>query len=171
MLSIFNLDSYKEYLINYYVYECDNNDIKKESRRKLIEQRYSDEYLQEVIDHTKEFILNIIDTCNDDYISIPIAYKEEYIFTNCTGGYHPDVLIPIDDIDKSVMISKHLLNCFLGKKFSVFIDEDEEEYFDESNGLSIGCSYFHPKLLITGDFSKKRKELSQELVRTLKLNN
>ena len=169
MLSIFNLDSYKEYLINYYFYECDNTESKKDSRRKLIEQRYSDEYLQSIIDNTKEFILNIIDTCNDDYISIPIAYREEYIFTNCTGGHHPDILIPIDEVDKSIKISKHLLDAFLGKKFSVFLDEDEEKYYDEEDGMLIGISYFHPKLLITGDFAKKRKELRQELVRALKL--
>ena len=162
MHNIFNLENYKEYLISYYFYNCDNNENKKSERKRILEQGYSDEYLQEIIDNTQEFILGLIDNCDNSSIIIDLAQDAEPIFTNCTGGYHPDVLMTIDEIDKRIKISKHLLKVFLGKNFMIYLDEEETEYFDEDDEFIIGCSYFHPKLNITGDFLKKREELKQE---------
>lgn len=172
MLDIFNLDSYKEYLISYYFYDCDHNDIKRLERKRILERNYTDDNLQSIVDNTKEFILNILDNTTDNYVSIELAKNEEYIFTNCTGGHHPDILMPIDETDKSFKISKYLLEKFLGREFMVYLDEEEIEYFDDNEDLFIGCSYFIPKLIISGNFSEKREKLNQEnqkeLVRVLK---
>ena len=112
MLDVFNLEYYKEYLISYYRYECDNNENKKLERQRILECNYSDNYLQEIVDNTKEFILNLIDNCSDTFNIIELAKSEDYIFTNCTGGYHPDILMTIDDEDKRITISKHLIEFF-----------------------------------------------------------
>ena len=180
MLSIFNLDNYKEYLISYYHYECDNSDSKKENRRILIEQRYSDDDLLEIIHNTKKFIEILMErtiNSNRTYIEFEISGDNKNIFTNCTGGYSPDTLIPIFTDDEDNYISKYLLKQFLGSSFMVDFDANVEEVIDEDDDMVIGSIYYTPKIVIVGNFKLLQEKYDDfqrgrdVLTRTLKKDN
>lgn len=173
MFNIFNLNNYKEYLISYCFYDLDNKEERKLERKKILEHRYSDEFLLNVIENTQEFIFNLLESCQSNYISIEMVKDKEYIFTNCTFGYYPDVLISISDFNGEKKISKYLLEKFLGKSFKTYFDVNEVETHDEEDeDLVIGCIYETQKFVIVGDFSKRREEIKKEkqteLVRVLK---
>ena len=176
MLESFDLDSYKEHLISYYYYECDNNEICKEKRKITLESRYTDEYLLEVINNTKEFItilLNQTINTNRTYIEYELFSDNHYIFTNCTGGWHPDTLLSVFSDEEDKLISLYLLKKFLGSDFKIEFDSNIEECLDDSDeDFVIGAIYYTPKLIIVGNFNSlkgKQEELQEEqLVRFLK---
>lgn len=176
---LFNAQEYKEYLINYYYYPCDNTNEKRSKRKELLEHKYTDEYFEEIVRNTEQFILQFLEICvteDTNYIRIPLEYSLDYIFTNCTGGWHPDVLVPVDSIEGGKIVSKYLLNKFLGKEFHIYFDENEVEYFDDEDpDMVIGNSYSIPELVIFGKkeiikekYEELRKIKQLELVRVLK---
>jgi len=176
---LININEYKEYLINYFMYPCDNTPEKRLENKKLLEQKYSDEYLEEIIRNTEDFIIRFLEICLEEdttYIRIPLEFKVNYVFTNCTGGWSPDMFVPIDSIDEGKNISKHLLHRFLGEGFHIYFDENVVEYYDDEDpDMIIGNSYSIPELVIDGkkELIKEKyeqiKKLKQaELVRALK---
>lgn len=176
---LFNVNKYKDYLINWFYYPCDNTPEKKAEREKILEQRYSDEYLEEIVQNTEQFIINFLEICLQEdttYIRIPLEFKSNYIFTNCTGGWHPDVLVPIDSIDEGKSVSKHLLHKFFGKDFLIYFDENIIEYCDDEDpDMIIGSSYSIPEFVISGPKELIKEKYEQikaikkaELVRVLK---
>ena len=154
MLEELTLDYYKNYLVNYFFNECDNNKEKRMERRRILEKRLSDDFILEVINNTKEFYISLLEkNIKDGVISFNLTNDLKYIFTNCTGGYHPDVLFVIDELDEEKYISKYLLELCLGKICKTYFDTTEMEYIDDENGLIVGCIYELPKIVIVGDFS------------------
>jgi len=175
MFEKFNLEYYKEYLISFFRCEIDNSDIKKNERRKYLEQRYSDEELFEIIENTREFIMSLIEQItsnNVPYIFVNLITSLEYISTNCTGGFQADTLIPIDEFDEGKFISKHLLKLVLGQKIFIETESEEIEVWDEVNDTIVGCIYEYPKLKIHGNFEEliERYKEHDAMVRTLKPN-
>jgi len=178
MLSIFDFDSYKEHLISYYYHECDNNIFSREKRKTILETQYTDEFLLEIIENTERFIKVLIErTANSDrtFIEFEIWGEHNYIFTNCTGGWSPDKLIPIFSDVEDAYISKYLLSDFLGKDFRIDFDANVEEIIDdEDDDIIIGGIYYTPKMIIVGDLktlSEKYNKLQREkevLKRSLK---
>lgn len=157
MFDLFKLEYYKNYLISYYKYNYDNTEEMKLKRQEYIESSYSDEELIDIIENTKEFIFNIINNIKEyktNYLSIDLISEHEIIRNNCTGGFYPDILIPIDELDEEKLISRYLLKLFLGNNFNIFIDHKEEEILDDEFGIIIGCVYQIPRLVITGDFNE-----------------
>ena len=57
-----SLDSYKKYLVDYYKYECDNNEICRQRRKDSLERQYTDELLNSIIDGTYRFIDKILES-------------------------------------------------------------------------------------------------------------
>ena len=158
MLSIFDLESYKEHLISYYYYECDNNELSKLKRKELLERQFTDEDLLEIVQNTEKFIEVLIQrtaNTNRTFIEFEINGDDKHIFTNCTGGWHPDTLIPIFSDEEDSYISRYLLKQFLGNEFRVDFDANVEEIVDdEDDDIVIGGIYYIPKMIIVGDFKK-----------------
>lgn len=176
---LFDVNKYKEYLINWFSYPCDNTEEKKLQRKALVEGKYTLEDLQDIVQNTEEFIIKFLEICMQEettYLRIPLEFKIQYVFTNCTGGWNPDTLIPIDSIDEGKIISKHLLHKFFGESFHIYFDENIIEYYDDEDpDMIIGNSYSIPELVIDGkeELIKEKyeqiKQLKQtELVRVLK---
>lgn len=175
MFENFNLDYYKNYLVSFFKYEVDNSEVKKNERRKYLEQSYSDEELLEIIENTKEFIMELIQKITADdtpYISIMLTISLKYISTNCCGGFQADTLIPVDEYDEGKFISQHLLKMFLGRNIFVETRSEEIDVWDEVNDTIVGCIYEYPRLVIHGNFKELigRYKENMPMVRTLKPN-
>ena len=171
-----DLDFYKEYLCSFFKYEIDNDEVKKKERKRYLEQHYSNDMLIEIIENTKEFICGLLEKVlgnQNSYFEFEIMGNLHYISTNCSGGYNPDILIPIDDIDGGKLISKFLLRTLLGSNIIIEIDYEEIEVWDEDNEFIVGCIYQIPKLKISGNFNEliNYYKNNDKLVRKLKQNN
>lgn len=162
MLSIFNLEYYKYYLNSFYGDSC--------------EYVFDDEYLLEIINNTKEFILDLLErVIFDGFSSFEFPIVEDYIFDNYNGSYYPDTFIPVDSLDEGKIISKYLLDMFLGKNSLTYIDDGKSEVLDDRDELVIGRIYEIPKLVIVADYNLLREKYellkqdqNERLVRILK---
>lgn len=170
MLSIFNLESYKEYLISYTTNEFDNCEERKLMREKLIAKQYDDEYLQNIILSTKEFIDDYLLNYQENCFSVDISSEPKDIFNNITQVNSIDTIISIETDKGLYLVSKYLLHKFLGNSFNIQVVKEEIEYLDDHNELVVGNSYTLPKLLITGNFKELEEKFKNEndLTRTLK---
>lgn len=169
MTEIFNFEQYKKYLIDYYVYDRDNGEIARNERKNILEARYPDEYLQEIINNTIEFLIQFIENnLGKRYCHIEIVGDEHFVFTNCTGGWPPDTYIPIQLNNQTTMISEHLLNKFLGKSFRIERYTEEFELYEEDDDFGIGYIYAYFYLSIVGDFSLLQDKYEE--LRNLKQN-
>ena len=88
----FSLEEYKEYLVSKYMAEYDNNEIQRQKRWELLNRKYSDEYLESILEGTSSFIKKIIELSNNNYcgyIEIPLEYEPSitYIDLNLMGGW------------------------------------------------------------------------------------
>ena len=139
------LDEYKEYLINYYVYEYDNNDVRKEERRKYLDTFYSDDYLQKVIDDTYTFTYEIINSNLDKgYLMIPLEEDiTSYLSLNLVGAWPSDIIF---DNYNGLVISKYILKQVFGNKFNIKVESEEYEVLVDD----IGSIYYKYYLYIDG---------------------
>jgi len=62
-----NLEEYKCYLINSYEHECDNNEFERDKRKILLNSKYKNEYLENIIVGTYDFINKIIEISENNY--------------------------------------------------------------------------------------------------------
>lgn len=113
-----NLYDYKEYLIKTYKHECDNDEQSVLKRRNILDKKYADEYLEEIIIGTCNLISKIFEKSRDDYfgyISIPLdeAPNITYIDLNLTGGWMSDTIVK-DSMDNfySVDLLKQVFGSF-----------------------------------------------------------
>lgn len=167
MLSIFNLESYKNYLIAHSVNEYNNSMERDLMKKELITMQYSTEYLQSIILSTKEFICEYLLNYQENNFSIDISSELKYIFNNIIQDNSIDTIMPIETDKGLYFVSKYLLHQFLGDTFNIQIVKEEIEYLDDYNKFVIGNSYMLPKLFITGNFKKLKKE-EDNIVRILK---
>lgn len=119
---MFELEEYKNYLTNYCKYDCDRLEEKVLERQKKIESDFSDEKLNDICRNTEKFLKYFIEEClkeEKEIFSISISSEIEKISTNCTGGWYPDVLIPVSKIDSDNKASLYLLKKFLGDDFKI----------------------------------------------------
>lgn len=156
MESIFNLESYKDYLISYFGNKGDQS--RREVRKQYIESHYSDEELNTIVVNTEMFVLSIL---KEIYLQIDsfgknIWLKKEIsnyfcksISNGCLGGWQPDSLFCPDEQKSDVLVSKHLIKESFGNDFSVEIsyelierydEEDDVGYFDCYTYFAIGGS-------------------------------
>lgn len=71
-----DLEQYKNYLINNYTHKCDDNEISKQKRIEILNNKYKNEYLESIITGTYNFSRKIITSYNNEseYIEIPSYY-------------------------------------------------------------------------------------------------
>ena len=129
-----DLDEYKNYLINSYVYECDNTVESRMKRAVLLQKKYPDSYLESVIDGTYDLIDKIFEKADDNYpgfIEIPLEKEPdiELLSLNLTGGWMSDTIVRDSD---SNFYSINLLRRFFGPFFG--IDTSRVEIYEEIDG-------------------------------------
>lgn len=159
MDNIFSLDSYKNYLIDFYKNKYDEERIKE--RKQYIEKYCSDEFLNLVVNNSKLFILQVVRhmteqiSANND----KVCFKKDistYIFKNisngCSGGWYADRLFCPNEKEPDVLVSEYLIKSFFGKKFIIDIFDDLTENYDEEDEIGyMACTTF---LAISGPQDK-----------------
>ena len=134
------LEEYKNHLINFCRHACDNTEVKIKERKSELESKYSDLFLQKVIDDTNDFINDIMnsDTLKYGYCSFPLEDDTtNYISFNLTGGWFTDILFT--DLNGRV-ISKYLLRREFGNYFDIHVRIDEIP-FEEDDIVSFYHDY------------------------------
>ena len=133
----FSLEEYKEYLVSKYSAEYDNNEIQRQKRWELLNSKYSDEYLESILDGTRSFIKKIIELSDNNYygyIEIPLECEPDitYIDLNLMGGWASDKIVKDSNNN---FYSIGLLKKVFGGLFIIVpckvgldeeLDEDEE---------------------------------------------
>ncbi len=135
------LDEYKEYLINYYRWPIDNNEDRRKERAIYLSERYSDQYLQKIIDDTYSFIKDIFlsDTIKKGYCMFDVDENpSSYIKLAIHGGGFSDNIY-IDSEKRCV--SEYLLKRIFGEYLIVELRENEIEYESGDDIFGIRCEY------------------------------
>lgn len=114
-----SLEEYKKYLINCYKYEFDNNEKQRLKRLEILNKKYNDEFLNNVLDGTHKFIEKIIECSENDYygyISIPLECEPDitYIDLDLVGGCKSDTIVSDSDNNfYSVDLLKEIFGNFI----------------------------------------------------------
>ncbi len=166
-----SLEEYKKHLIEYYVYEIDNNDEAREKRRTMLDTIYGDEYLQKIINNTYDFIKTIFEknTLEHGYCNFEVENnKTTFIHLDLKGGWYSDYLY-YDN--KRKIISEYILKQEFGRFFDIHIESDLEPFATEDKDL---VSYTPHYSLYMQGFPKNIEETkerlfgnSKQLIRTI----
>lgn len=130
------LEEYKNYLVNKYVYEYDNNETKRQKRISILNRNYNDEYLEKIIIGTYNFVNKIIEIYENNpngYIEIPLKREPKitYIDLFLMGGWKSDTIVS-DSENNFYSIS--ILKKIFGEFFYIEpckIEIEEELYEDD----------------------------------------
>jgi len=146
----FSLEEYKYYLVNSYKHECDNNEILRQKRFSLLNNKYGNEYLENIIIGTYNFVNKIIEISGNyyyGYIKIPLENEPDitYIDLNLTGGWKSDTIVRDSENN---FYSIDLLKKIFGYSFSIEpckieITEEYHEYGDFSILSEIPTYYLY----------------------------
>lgn len=152
-----SLEEYKNILIDYYFYECDNSIEKRKLREQNLNKEYGDEYLNKIIEDTYNFIKKIFDEIENSYFKIPL-YEDttSYISLNLIGGYSSDTLFT--DCSGSI-ISRYILKRTFGSQLIVEVHTDEYEIDDDPDVISFSYIY---SLYMQG-FPDNMEDIKEEL--------
>lgn len=156
-----SLEEYKNYLIDTYHWEYDNNDKMKQERKERLSKKYSDEFLQKIVKDTQKFVADIFnsETINYGYCRFEL-YQDttSYISLGLSGGWFSDRLFT--DI-KGRIISEYILHNIFGKQFMIYV-KDEEIIIDTDNDLIVGVDYTY-SLYMQG-FPQNINEIKEEFL-------
>ena len=116
-----DLEEYKSYLVNKYRYEYDNNENQRQKRLLLLNNNYSDEYLESIITGTYIFASKIIELAENNYYGyIEVSLEREpeikYIDLNLIGGWKSDTIV---SDSRNNFYSINLLKKIFGEFFSI----------------------------------------------------
>ncbi len=145
------LEEYKKMLIGYYRQRADENTYEK--RKRNIETKYSDEFLDRVVLETKEFISFLLNKINtekktvDDLIFFklerPVSLNGEelcdHISNGCYGGWYSDNLYSVICENKIISVSDYLLRSFFGENFKIYWSSEIQNRYTSSE--TAGCEY------------------------------
>ena len=156
-----SLSEYKKNLISVYNWPIDCSIDEIEKRRKILNDKYSDEYIEKIISDTKIFIYDVLSSetmkygyylkeINDDTTS--------YIDLNLHGGWHSDTLF-IDDTSGRI-ISKYLLQQVFGNNLQIEIKCDEIEDTSDEDILS----YYYRYYIYMQGFSENIDEIKERFL-------
>lgn len=153
------LKQYKQYLISSYQYEIDNTPSKREERKQRLEQGYSDDELNTIIDNTYNFLKEVVNSESviyDGYSKIPIPDDTtSFISLNLTGGHFSDTLYKDD---KGRTISKYIIRQIVGGYFYIDVIDEERE-FEDGDIVGFDVDYY----LYMQNFPKNLNQLRREL--------
>ncbi|MBR2677916.1 MAG: hypothetical protein IKE63_00670 [Bacilli bacterium] len=135
MNQIFNEMNYRNYLENTSVLPIDVDSIEREERI----DKYSNAYLQKLIDDTQKFAMYVLEELKKDkndledsaYIKIQLNDEDE-IKSTILGVLLIDKLYNVEGFGEDFWISKHLLEEFLNTK--IYINAEYKD--DESDNIT-----------------------------------
>lgn len=154
-----SLNEYKEYLVDKYNYEIDNNEEKREYRNRLLSTMFEDAFLEKIISDTYEFVGDILNSTaiNDGYYIIQVNDDEtSYISLNLIGGYPSDTLYKDNN---GRIISRYIISDVFNNEFSMYVNQDDVT-FEEDDIVSTYCNY----ALVVHIFSKDINKIKNELL-------
>lgn len=129
-----NLEEYKDYLVDKYRHECDNNETQRQKRLSLLNSKYKNEYLENIIISTYNFANKIIEMSENNYygyIEIPLESEPNitYIELNLTGAWMSDTIVrdSKNNFYSIGLLMKIFGNFFLINPCKVEINEEIDE--------------------------------------------
>ena len=125
------LEQYKKYLVSRYNWECDNTEQGRLKRMSLLNHRYTDEYLKNIVIGTYNFVNKIIEKYEKIYwnsITIPLEKEPNigHIELNLSGGWWSDTIV--SDSDNN-FYSIGLVEKIFGPHF--IIEPNRIEFYEE----------------------------------------
>ena len=159
-----DLEQYKNYLINNYTHKCDDNEISKQKRIEILNNKYKNEYLESIITGTYNFARKIITSYNSnesEYIEIPLQEEPhiEYIYLNLTGGWMSDTIVKDSENNfYSIGLLKKIFGNFFyiePNKIEITEEWDEDEDFSTLTEIPSYYLYIQCKKEIINDVKKK----------------
>ena len=164
-------EQYKNYLINSYKHECDNNVTSRQKRKELLNSKYNNEYLENIIFGTYNFVDKIITMYKDnkfEYIKIPLKEEPDisYINLNLTGGWMSDTVVSDSENNfYSIGLLKEIFGDYFyiePNKIEITEEWDGDEDFLTLTEIPSSYLYIQCKKEIINDVKKK-------LVRTIEI--
>ena len=152
-----SLDEYKKILIDYYRYECDNDLEKLELRKKELAKKYSDEYLNKIIEDTYNVIKIIFEKQPNSFIIEMDDDTTTYVNLNLIGGYFSDRLY-VDPYGK--IISESILKNIFGPQLIVDVMDEEIQLEDEDSDI---VSFDYKYSLYLQGFPENMEDIKKEL--------
>ncbi|MBE6152289.1 MAG: hypothetical protein E7165_03135 [Firmicutes bacterium] len=174
MKDILDLKTYKQYLINYYKYTCDED--RGEYRKKYINTHYDTKILDKVVKDTKKFILSIIKQMSMTISekSDNVFYKEivssnvyKDIYNGSIGGFSPDRLICPDEYNCDCLVSLYMIEEFFGNNFKLDLVEDIHEEYDVDD--EVGYFNLTTYLYICGPKDQFLDIVDANLIKNIKI--
>jgi len=180
---MFDLEEYKEMLVDYYRWEIDNTEEERNERRKMLVGK--DDYLTKIINDTEDFIYFILTKMQEEnntydnriFIYLDLIGEEATPYSNSIcfnlhGGWPSDTFFYLEDPTK--LISMSLLRKFF-QGFRTKCNCEDVERYNEKEGTGWVDSYW--QFFIGGPikdfnvlYNKARNVKGKELVNTLKKN-
>lgn len=139
-MNLFDLDTYKEFLVASYRHKCDDSEVMRNKRRLLLLERYDDDYLQSILEGTESFIIKLLEMSENDYpgffnIQLQNEPTIKMINLDLTGGWMSDTIV-LDSENNHYSVN--VLEQVFGRFFSIEpsrIEYDEE--VDEDDDFCI----------------------------------
>ena len=138
-----SLSEYKQHLISVYSWQIDNSKDEFEKRKKIMNGKYPDEYIEKIISDTKDFIYDVLssETIKSGYFLKEIDDDiTSYIKLDLHGGWHSDTLF-VDDTSGRI-ISEYLMKQVFGSYLSIYVKYDEIEDTSDEDILSYCYRYY-----------------------------
>lgn len=138
-----SLSEYKQHLLSFYTWPIDGNIDEIEERKKIMNEKYSDEYFEKIISDTNSFIYEVLlsETVKYGYFKKEIDDDTtSYIDLNLHGGWHSDTLF-VDDTS-GIIISKYLMQQVFGSYLEIDVKCDEIEDTSDEDILSYYYRYY-----------------------------
>ena len=138
-----SLSEYKQHLLSFYTWPIDGNIDEIEKRKKIMNEKYSDEYFEKIISDTNSFIYEVLlsETIKYDYFKKEIDDDTtSYIDLNLHGGWPSDTLF-VDDTS-GIIISKYLMQQVFGSYLQIDVECDEIEDTSDEDILSYYYRYY-----------------------------
>jgi len=142
---MYDLEKYREHLINFYVRANENNATEKQKRADYVKKNHKDRKLAKIIKHTDRFITmlvekmrreryvsegNIFDTLELANVKTPTLY----VLNGCGGGWPADTLFAWQ---KKPMVSKFIVEQHFGETFTIEILTDVTTKFSVNGPIDI----------------------------------
>ena len=137
-----SLNEYKDYLASSYSWPIDNSEYLALKRKKLLELKYSDEFLSKIIGDSYSFAKSVLNsnTINNGYFSDELSDDTTmYINLDLHGGWMSDTLF-VDSEGR--YISKYIIKTIFGRSVLVELRTEEVEREIEDGMFTFDYNYY-----------------------------
>ncbi len=166
-----SLNEYKNYLISNYKWNIDNSEEFILKRKKVLHQKYEDEFLSRVISDTYLFARSVVEDENMGYG----YYKSEvyndtttYINLELHGGWMSDTLY-VDSEGR--YISTYIIKTIFGRSIMIELRTEELEREVDDGMFTFDYNYYIYMQGFPNDLSSIRNSLVSGEMKLIKKNN